>query len=61
MEQSPQNPGAPAQASHLPENTAPSNAAQGHTAQSTTVESAAVEALQYLPQPPSRVPRKTPP
>ncbi|MFV0909504.1 histidyl-tRNA synthetase [Rothia mucilaginosa] len=44
MEQSPQNPGAPAQASHLPENTAPSNAAQGHTAQSTTVESAAVEA-----------------
>ena len=49
MEQSPQNPGAPAQdsavqGSPLPENTAPSNAAQGHTAQSTTVESAAVEA-----------------
>lgn len=49
MEQTPQNPGAPAQdsavqGSPLPENTAPSNAAQGHTAQSTTVESAAVEA-----------------
>ncbi|WP_294627965.1 histidyl-tRNA synthetase [uncultured Rothia sp.] len=49
MEQTPQNPGAPAQdsavpGSPLPENTVPSNAAQGHTAQITTVESAAVEA-----------------
>ncbi len=59
MEQSPQNPGAPAQdsavqgsplpentvqGSPLPGNTVPSNAAQGHTTQSTTVESAAVEA-----------------
>lgn len=49
MEQSPQNPGAPAQdstvqGSHLPGNTVPSNAAQGHTAQSTTAESAAVDA-----------------
>ncbi|MBF1663173.1 MAG: histidyl-tRNA synthetase [Rothia mucilaginosa] len=39
MEQSPQNPGGPAQGSPLPENTA-----QGHTAQSTTVESTTVEA-----------------
>ena len=49
MEQSPQNPGAPAldsavQGSPLPGNTVPSNAAQGHTAQSTTAESAAVDA-----------------
>ena len=49
MEQSPQNPGVPAQdstvqGSHLPGNTVPSNAAQGHTAQSTTAESAAVDA-----------------
>ena len=49
MEQTPQNPGAPAQdsavqGSPLPVNTVPSNAAQGHTTQSTTVESAAVEA-----------------
>lgn len=49
MEQSPQNPGVPAQdsttqASPLPGNTVPSNAAQGHTAQSTTAESAAVDA-----------------
>ena len=49
MEQTPQNPGAPAQdstvqGSHLPGNTVPSNAAQGHTAQSTTAESAAVDA-----------------
>lgn len=49
MEQTPQNPGAPAldstmQASAVPGNTVPSNAAQGHTAQSTTAESAAVDA-----------------
>lgn len=49
MEQTPQNPGAPAQdsavqGSPLPGNTVPSNAAQGHTAQSTTAESAAVDA-----------------
>ena len=49
MEQTPQNPGVPAQdstvqGSHLPGNTVPSNAAQGHTAQSTTAESAAVDA-----------------
>ncbi|VTY04455.1 histidyl-tRNA synthetase [Rothia mucilaginosa] len=49
MEQSPQNPGVPAQGSAaqgspLPGNTVPSNAAQGHTAQSTTAESAAVDA-----------------
>ena len=49
MEQTPQNPGAPAQdsavqGSPLPVNTVPSNAAQGHTTPSTTVESAAVEA-----------------
>ena len=49
MEQTPQNPGAPAQdsavqGSPLPENTAQSNAVQGYTAQSTTVESAAVDA-----------------
>lgn len=49
MEQQPQNPGAPAQASAVqasavPGNTVPSNAAQGHTAQSTTAESAAVDA-----------------
>lgn len=49
MEQSPQNPGVPAQdsavqGSPLPGNTVPSNAAQGHTAQSTTAESAAVDA-----------------
>lgn len=50
MEQTPQNPGAPAQdsavqGSPLPENTAQSNAVQGYTAQSTTVESAAVDAV----------------
>ena len=49
MEQTPQNPGVPAQGSAvqgspLPGNTVPSNAAQGHTAQSTTAESAAVDA-----------------
>lgn len=54
MEQTPQNPGVPAQdstmqasavqGSPLPGNTVPSNAAQGHTAQSTTAESAAVDA-----------------
>ena len=49
MEQTPQNPGVPAQdsavqGSPLLGNTVPSNAAQGHTAQSTTVESATVEA-----------------
>lgn len=49
MEQTPQNPGVPAQdstmqASAVPGNTVPSNAAQGHTAQSTTAESAAVDA-----------------
>lgn len=49
MEQTPQNPGVPAQdsavqGSPLPGNAAQSNAAQGHTAQSTTVESATVEA-----------------
>lgn len=49
MEQTPQNPGAPAQdsavqGSPLPGNATQSNAVQGHTAQSTTVESATVEA-----------------
>jgi histidine--tRNA ligase len=49
MEQSPQNPGAPAQASTmqgspLPENTAQSNASQGYTAQGSIAESIAVEA-----------------
>lgn len=49
MEQTPQNPGIPAQdsavqGSPLPGNAAQSNAVQGHTAQSTTVESTAVEA-----------------
>lgn len=49
MEQTPQNPGVPAQdsavqGSPLPGNAAQSNAVQGHTAQSTTVESATVEA-----------------
>lgn len=49
MEQTPQNPGAPAQdsavqGSPLPENTAPSNAAQGHTAQNNAAESTTVEA-----------------
>ena len=49
MEQTPQNPGVPAQdsavqSSPLPGNAAQSNAVQGHTAQSTTVESTAVEA-----------------
>ena len=49
MEQTPQNPGIPAQdsavqGSPLLGNTVPSNAAQGHTAQSTTAESATVEA-----------------
>ena len=49
MEQTPQNPGVPAQdsavqSSPLPGNAAQSNAVQGHTAQSTTVESATVEA-----------------
>ena len=58
MEQSPQNPGAPAQDSTmqastvqgnpLPGNTVPSNAAQGHTAQSTTAESTTVEATAVL-------------
>lgn len=49
MEQSPQNPGGPAQASaaqgsYLPENTAQSNASQGYTAQGSIAESIAVEA-----------------
>lgn len=49
MEQSPQNPGAPAQdsavqGSPLPENTAQSNASQGYTAQGSIAESIAVEA-----------------
>jgi len=49
MEQSPQNPGAPAQGSAaqgspLPENTAQSNASQGYTAQGSIAESIAVEA-----------------
>lgn len=49
MEQSPQNPGAPAQdstvqGSHLPENTAQSNAVQENTAQGSIAESIAVEA-----------------
>lgn len=54
MEQSPQNPGAPAQdstmqastvqGSPLPENTAQSNAAQGHTAQNNAAESTTLEA-----------------
>ena len=54
MEQTPQNPGAPAQdsavqGSPLPGNTVPSNAAQGHTAQGTTAESAAVDATTAAP------------
>ena len=49
MEQSPQNPGGPAQGSAaqgspLPENTAQSNASQGYTAQGSIAESIAVEA-----------------
>lgn len=44
MEQSPQNPGTPAQGSPLPENTAQSNASQGYTAQGSIAESIAVEA-----------------
>lgn len=49
MEQSPQNPGAPAQASTvqgspLPENTAQSNAVQENTVQNNAAESTAVEA-----------------
>lgn len=49
MEQSPQNPGAPAQdstvqASHLPDNTVQSNAAQENTVQNNAAESTAVEA-----------------
>lgn len=49
MEQSPQNPGAPAQdsaaqGSPLPENTAQSNAVQENTVQNNAAESTAVEA-----------------
>lgn len=44
MEQSPQNPGTPAQGSPLLENTAQSNASQGYTAQGSIAESIAVEA-----------------
>lgn len=44
MEQQPQNPGAPAQGSPLPENTAQSNASQGYIAQGSIAESIAVEA-----------------
>ena len=44
MEQTPQNPGAPAQNSAVQGGPLPGNAAQGHTAQSTTAESAAVDA-----------------
>lgn len=49
MEQSPQNPGAPAQdstvqGSHLPENTVQSNAVQENTLQSNAAESTTVEA-----------------
>ena len=44
MEQSPQNPGVPAQGSPLPENTAQSNAAQENTVQNNAAESTAVEA-----------------
>ena len=49
MEQSPQNPGAPAQdstvqGSHLPENTAQSNAVQENTVQNNAAESTTVEA-----------------
>ena len=49
MEQSPQNPGGPAQASavqgsYLPENTAQSNASQGYTVQNNAAENTAVEA-----------------
>lgn len=49
MEQTPQNPGVPAQTSAvqgspLPGNTVPSNASQGYTAQSSIAESIAVEA-----------------
>lgn len=55
MEQSPQNPGAPAQdstmqasavqGSHLPENTAQSNAVQENTVQNNAAESTTVEAI----------------
>lgn len=49
MEQSPQNPGAPAQdsavqGSHLPENTAQSNAVQENTVQNNAAESTTVDA-----------------
>lgn len=44
MEQSPQNPGVPAQASHLPDNTVQSNAAQENTVQNNAAENTAVEA-----------------
>ena len=44
MEQSPQNPGVPAQASHLPDNTVQSNAAQENTVQNNAAESTTVEA-----------------
>ena len=44
MEQSPQNPGVPAQASHLPDNTVQSNAAQENTVQNNAAESITVEA-----------------
>lgn len=44
MEQQPQNPGAPAQGSHLPENTVQSNAVQENTLQNNAAESTAVEA-----------------
>ena len=43
MEQSPQNPGAPAQASHLPENTAQSNTMQSNAVQENTVQNNAAE------------------
>ena len=61
MEQSPQNPGAPAQdsavqGSHLPENTAQSNAVQENivrnkAAESTTVEASAVPTATVLQSP----------
>lgn len=56
MEQSPQNPGGPAQASHLPDNTVQSNAAQenivqNNAAESTTVEATAAPAATALQSP----------
>lgn len=56
MEQSPQNPGAPAQGNPLPENTAQSNAVQENTvrnnaAESTTVDATAATAATVLQSP----------